>query len=136
MQNASASILLLAALAAAPAIAAAQAPAVANESLNHSSTHSLAGTVADSLSRQALPFATVVLQAAIDAKNLLSTVANAQGAFRLEAVPAGKYELQVRYVGYKNAAPVAVTVGDGQVATLAPVLLAADRKLQIGRAHV
>ena len=132
MQNASASILLLTALATAPAIAAAQAPTAANAARSYSATQSLFGTVADSLSRQALPFATVVLQAAIDAKNLLSTVANAQGAFRFEAVPAGKYELQVHYVGYKNAAPVAVTVGDGQVATLAPVLLAADRKLLAG----
>jgi len=85
--------------------------------------------VVDSLSRQALPFATVVLQAANDAKNLLSTVTNEQGAFRFGAVPAGKYELQVRYVGYRTAAPVAITVAAARPATLAPVLLAADRKL-------
>ena len=131
MQNASASILLLTALAAAPSIAAPQAPAVASESGTPSFTHSLTGTVADSLSRQALPFATVVLQGPADAHNLLSTVTNAQGAFRFEAVPAGKYDLQVRYVGYKTAAPVSVTVGNGQSAALA-VLLVADRKLLAG----
>ena len=129
MNNASASLLLLSALAALPATAAAQAPAATNKSLGQVRPQSLAGTVADSLGRQALPFATVVLQGAAGASHLLSTVADAQGAFRFEAVPAGSYTLQVRYVGYKTAAPVPVTVAADQPATLAPVLLAADRKL-------
>ncbi len=132
MQNASTSLLLLAALAAAPCIAAAQASAAATNSLHHAITQSLAGTVADSLSRQALPFATVVLQGPAEASNLRSTMTDAQGAFRFEAVPAGRYALQVRYVGYKTGPPVAVTIGSGPPAALAPVLLAADRKLLAG----
>jgi hypothetical protein len=133
MKNAPASVLLLSALAALPATAAAQAPAAAKAAAtklpSRAATQALTGTVADSLSRQALPFATVVLQGADDATRLLSTVSDAQGAFRFEAVPAGRYTLQVRYVGYKTAAPVALTVGSDKPATLAPVLLAADRKL-------
>ncbi|MFD2721278.1 outer membrane beta-barrel protein [Hymenobacter monticola] len=142
MKNAPASVLLLSALAALPATVAAQAPAaaqaatkgtaaakVAAQSLSRSAAQSLTGTVADSLGRQALPFATVVLQSADDAKTLLSTVSDAQGAFRFEAVPAGRYTLQVRYVGYKAAAPVALTMAADKPAALAPVLLAADRKM-------
>ncbi|HEX8327882.1 MAG TPA: outer membrane beta-barrel family protein [Hymenobacter sp.] len=130
MKNASTSLLFLAALATAPAVALAQIPATtAAQALSPSAASSLSGTVADSLGRQALPFATVILQATADARNLLSTVSNEQGAFRFDAVPAGSYELQVRYVGYKTTAPVAVTVAAGQPTALAPVLLAADRQL-------
>ena len=133
MQNASASILLLAALAAAPSIGAAQAPVAAPNSLIHSITYSLSGTVADSLSQQALPFATVLLQATGDAQNVLSTITDAQGAFRFETVPAaGRYELRVRYLGYKTGAPVALTVAADHATTLPPVLLAADRQLLKG----
>jgi hypothetical protein len=136
MKNAPASVLLLSALAALPATVAAQAPAAAKAAAtklpSRAATQPLTGTVADSLSRQTLPFATVALQGADDAKTLLSTVSDAQGAFRFEAVPAGSYTLQVRYVGYKTAAPVALTVGSDKPAALAPVLLAADRKLLAG----
>jgi hypothetical protein len=132
MKNAPASILLLSALAALPAVAAAQAPAAkatAAQSLRSASAQLLTGTVADSLSRQALPFATVVLQAADDAARMLSTVTNEQGRFHFEAVPAGRYTLVARYMGYKIAAPVVLTVAANQSADLAPVLLAPDRKL-------
>jgi hypothetical protein len=120
MKNASASLLLLAALAAVPAVATAQtAPAPTNQS---AISYPLSGTIADSLSRQALPFATVVLQPTAGA--VLSTVSNEHGAFHFERVPAGRYQLLGRYVGYKTAAPVAVEVGAGQPATLVPILLA------------
>jgi hypothetical protein len=118
MKNASASLLLVAALAAAPAVATAQtAPAT-----QRATAPALRGTVADSLSRQPLAFATVVLQPATTAP-VLSTISDEHGAFHFEAVPAGRYQLLVRYIGYKTAAPVAVEVGSGQPATLAPVLL-------------
>lgn len=123
MKNASASLLLLTGLAAAPAVATAQtAPAMAPAGQRTAS--SLNGTVADSLYRRALPFATVVLQPAA-ATLLLSTVSNEHGAFRFEQVPAGRYQLLVRYIGHKTAPPLAVEVGEGQPLTLAPVLLAA-----------
>lgn len=136
MKNAPASVLLLSALAALPATAAAQAPAAAKatvaQSLRSATAQPLTGTVADSLSRQALSFATVVLQSAADAKVLLSTVSDEQGAFRFEAVPAGRYMLMARYMGYKAAAPLALTVAADKPATPAAVLLAPDRKLLAG----
>ncbi|AII52331.1 outer membrane beta-barrel protein [Hymenobacter sp. APR13] len=121
MKNASASLLLVAALAAVPAVATAQtAPASAGQR----AAAALRGTVADSLSRQALPFATVVLQPAVTAP-VLSTISDEHGAFHFEAVPAGRYQLLVRYIGYKTAAPLVVEVSGGQPVVLAPVLLAA-----------
>lgn len=126
MKTASASLLLLAALAAVPAATTAQT-APASQS---AAARTLSGTVADSLSRQVLPFATVVLQPAA-ATPVLSTISNEHGAFRFEQVPAGRYQLLVRYIGYQTAAPVTVEVGAGQPATLSPVLLApAGQQLQ------
>ncbi|WBO83758.1 outer membrane beta-barrel protein [Hymenobacter yonginensis] len=120
MKNVSASLLLVAALAAVPAVATAQ---TASASAGQHAAAALRGTVADSLSQQPLPFATVVLQPATTAP-VLSTISNEHGAFHFEQVPAGRYQLLVRYIGYKTAAPVAVEVGSGQPAMLAPVLLA------------
>ncbi|MCR5887494.1 TonB-dependent receptor [Hymenobacter sp. J193] len=124
MKNASASLLFLASLAslaAVPAVSIAQITAPAQAS-QPAAAHPLTGTVADSLTRQVLPFATVVLQPA--AGSVLSTISNEQGAFRFEQVPAGRYQLLVRYLGYKSGAPVGVEVGAGLPAALAPVLLA------------
>jgi hypothetical protein len=133
MKTISTSFLLLSALATVPAATLAQTPvAPASKPLSRVATQPLSGTVADSLSQQALPFATVLLQAAADAKNVLSTITNEQGAYRFEAVPAGRYELRVRYLGYKAGAPVAVTVAADQATTLPQLRLAADRQLLKG----
>ena len=133
MKTASASFLLLSALAALPVAAIAQTPAAAApKSLSRVAVQPLAGSVADSLSQQPLAFATVLLQAADDAKNVLSTITNEQGAYRFEAVPAGRYELRVRYLGYKTGAPVAVTIAADRATTLPLVRLAADHKLLAG----
>ena len=124
MRTATTSVLLLTALASLPTAARAQAtPAAARPA----AAQPLSGTVADSLGHQGLPFATVLLHATADAKAVLSTITNEHGAYRFEAVPAGSYQLHVRYLGYRAAAPVAVTIAAGRPATLAPVLLAADR---------
>ncbi|GAA4056107.1 outer membrane beta-barrel family protein [Hymenobacter glaciei] len=133
MKTATASFLLFSALAAVPAATLAQTPvAAATKALRPATTQPLSGTVADSLSQQALPFATVLLQTAGDAKNVLSTVTNEQGAYRFEAVPAGAYELRVRYLGYKTGAPVAVTIAADHAATLPLLRVAADRQLLKG----
>lgn len=73
MKNASASLLFLASLAAVPAVSIAQITAPAQAS-QPAAAHPLTGTVADSLTHQALPFATVVLQSA--AGSVLSTISN------------------------------------------------------------
>jgi hypothetical protein len=86
----------------------------------------LTGTVADSVSRQALAFATVVLRPATDAKNALSTVTTDKGTFSFAGLVAGTYALEVHYLGYRAARPVAVTVGAGSMPAVA-VALAPER---------
>ncbi|PJJ53285.1 outer membrane beta-barrel protein [Hymenobacter chitinivorans] len=126
MKNVFPALLLASTLAAAPALVSAQtSPAAAQ------ATGAVTGQVADSLSRQPLAFATVILRPAADSKNALSTMTNEQGSFRFEAVPAGAYSLLVNYVGYKTSAPAALTVAAGLNAAPA-VALAPDQKLLKG----
>ncbi len=118
MQHVFASLLLAAAATTAATPAAAQA-AITHQT---ASLGTLTGTVADSASHQALPFATVVLRPAADAKNLLSTLTDDKGAFNFAGLAAGSYTLQVQYLGYRPAAPVAVVVGAGSTPAVALAL--------------
>ncbi|MCK5573572.1 MAG: TonB-dependent receptor [Bacteroidetes bacterium] len=58
----------------------------------------LSGTVVDATSRRSLPGANVVLTG-----TAFGTVTGPQGEFRLEALPAGTYRLQVSTLGYLSA---------------------------------
>lgn len=118
MQNVFASLFFAGALASAAGQAAAQTPATHSAA----SLSTLTGTVADSASHQALPFATVVLRPAADTKNILSTLTNDKGAFSFAGLAAGSYVLQVQYLGYRTAAPVAVAVGVGSTPAVALAL--------------
>ncbi len=118
MKNVFASLLFAAAAATATTQAAAQAPATQSAS----PAGTLTGTVADSASRQALPFATVVLRPAADAKSPLSTVTNDKGAFSFAGLAAGSYALAVHYLGYRTSRPVAVAVGAGPAPAVAVAL--------------
>ncbi|GAB2965183.1 outer membrane beta-barrel family protein [Hymenobacter coalescens] len=126
MKPAFRSLLLAATVGAATPLAAAAQPAPTTQAARPSAP--ITGSVADSLTRQALPFATVVLHSAADSKAVLSTVSSEQGRFVFEAVAAGEYLLTVQYLGYRRAVPVAVAAGGGPVA----VLLAPDQKLLKG----
>ncbi|SFQ66981.1 outer membrane beta-barrel family protein [Hymenobacter arizonensis] len=128
MKNAFNSLLLVGALAAAPSLAIAQTAAA---QATPAALGSVAGTVADSLSREPLAFATVILLP-VDAQNALSTMTTDKGAFSLAGVPAGQYTLLVRYLGYKESAPVAVAVAAGRSTAVAPLALAADRHVLAG----
>jgi hypothetical protein len=115
------SLLLTGTLASAATLATAQtAPAPAAQTA--AATGTLAGTVADSVSHQALAFATVVLRPTADAKNVLSTITTDKGAFSFAGLAAGAYSLEVRYLGYRTGQPTAVTVGTGANAPLAMAL--------------
>jgi len=109
MKNVFASLLLTGTLAS----AAQQAAAQVADTPAASTLGTLTGTVADSVSRQALAFATIVLRPAADAKNALSTVTTDKGTFSFANLATGPYTLEVHYLGYRAPQPVAVTVGTG-----------------------
>jgi hypothetical protein len=123
MNHTFASLLLTGTLASAASLATAQTPATPSAA---ATVGTLTGTVADSVSRQALPFATVVLRPAAAAQNVLSTLTDDKGAFSFTGLAAGTYALEVRYLGYRTGRPTAVTVSAGPNATLA-VALAPER---------
>jgi len=92
--------------------AAAQTPTPAAAS----TTGSLTGTVLDSLSRQPVAYATVVLlPPAPNDKPITGVAADDQGHFALTKLAAGDFRLRASYVGY-GTRTLAVTVGVGPTA--------------------
>ncbi|SES79325.1 TonB-dependent receptor family protein [Hymenobacter actinosclerus] len=130
MKTASASLLLLAALVAAPAVATAQTTPAKTAAGRPTAAAALSGTVADSLTGQPLAFATMVVRKSADPAFVLSTMTDEKGAFRFEGLAAGTYNLLGTYIGYRNGAVEAVVVSantaDNKPLTMA---LAPDRNL-------
>ncbi|RZK23686.1 MAG: TonB-dependent receptor [Hymenobacter sp.] len=80
-----------------------------------SGTGSLTGTVLDSVSRQPVSYATVVLLPAASEKAISGVAADDAGKFLLTKLPAGTFRLRVSYVGYGTHTQ-AVTVTSGATA--------------------
>ncbi|WP_460550373.1 TonB-dependent receptor domain-containing protein [Hymenobacter daeguensis] len=92
-------------LAALPAAAQAPAPAAAG-------TGSLTGTVLDSLKKEPVPYATVVLLPATGESPITGVAADDAGRFALNKLTAGSFRLRVSYVGYgTQTRNVTVTAG-------------------------
>ncbi len=109
--------LLLAFLLAAPALSCpvwAQQPAPAAPALP-AGTGSLTGAVLDSLKKEPVPYATVVLLPATGDSPITGVAADDAGKFSLTKLTAGSFRLRVSYVGYGTQTR-AVTVGAGATA--------------------
>ena len=101
--------------------AAAQTPAItpatATATTASAATGSLTGTVLDSLKREPVPYATVVLlpplfSATPPDKPITGVAADDAGRFTLTKLPVGRYRLRVSYVGYgTQTRAVTVTAG-------------------------
>ena len=97
-------------------------------------TGSLLGIVRDSVSRQPVPYATVVLLPGASGTNpLASATTNEQGVFTLLNLAPGAFRLQVSFVGYA-ARTLAVSVSSAST-TLPPILLLPASQ-QLGEAVV
>jgi len=93
-------------------------------------TGSLSGAVLDSVSRQPVAYATVVLLPAAEGDSALAGMAaDERGRFTLTKLAAGTFRLRVSFVGY--AARTRLVRVSGAATTLPPVLLApAAQQLQ------
>ena len=92
-------------------------PATATATTASAATGSLTGTVLDSLKREPVPYATVVLlpplfSATPPDKPITGVAADDAGRFTLTKLPVGRYRLRVSYVGYGTQTR-AVTVAAG-----------------------
>lgn len=68
--------------------------------INAQNEQSVTGKVIDEKSRQAVPFASVVLMK--ESGMLTGTIGDDKGEFKISPVPKGKYTLKVTFVGYKQ----------------------------------
>ncbi len=62
----------------------------------------ITGTIIDSLSGQALEYATIGLIATETNKAIDGSASDDKGTFTLEEVPSGNYKLQIYFIGYKT----------------------------------
>ncbi|OUJ70544.1 carboxypeptidase regulatory-like domain-containing protein [Hymenobacter crusticola] len=65
----------------------------------------LTGTLLDADTREPIPYANVVLLRATDNAYIRSVKTNADGSFRLEKVPFGKYKFTTTVLGYQQMEP-------------------------------
>jgi outer membrane receptor protein involved in Fe transport len=94
-------------------------PAAAQAPTPLAATGSLSGTVLDSLSRQPVAYATVVLLPLSGDKSITGVAADDQGHFSFTRLAAGAFRLRASYVGYgTRTRPVTVGVGATAVGTL------------------
>jgi outer membrane receptor protein involved in Fe transport len=99
-------------------LALAQSPA-APAAAPATGTGSLTGTVLDSVSRQPVSYATVVLLPAASEKAITGVGADDAGTFSLTRLPAGSFRLRISYVGYgTRTLPVTVTGGAVALGTI------------------
>lgn len=82
----------------------------------------ITGAVVDSLKKEPVPYATVVLlpAASTDSKPVTGVAADDQGRFSISKIAAGSYRLQVSFVGYASQTKT-ITVsasGDNNVGTI------------------
>ena len=85
----------------------------------------LYGQVGDSLTKGALPNATVILKGSDTSFHALS---NAKGSFHFNDLPAGTYTLSVVYIGYRTYTKEGVVLKGDEVAAPADIYLALDQQ--------
>ncbi|MBT9393181.1 carboxypeptidase-like regulatory domain-containing protein [Hymenobacter sp. NST-14] len=130
MKTAPAALLFVAALAAVPAAATAQTTAAAASAGRQAPAAALSGTATDSLTRQPLPFATIVARKSTDPAFVLSTMTDEKGAFRFEGLAAGTYNLLGTYIGYQSRTVESVVVrADGAGTQGLTISLAPDQQV-------
>lgn len=62
----------------------------------------VSGTLKDVTDGNALPYANVILENATKADQRFGTITDETGIFSLDGVPAGTYQLEISYIGYKS----------------------------------
>ena len=86
----------------------------------------LVGTVVDAETGESLPSASVALYAAPDSSFATGAATDLDGAFRVESVRPGTYQVRASFVGYVTRRLRGVAVAPGQTVDLGRIELAAD----------
>ncbi len=119
-------------------VAAAQAQGVATAApVAAAATGSISGVVRDDKTQQPVAYATVVVLPAdsADTKAVTGVAASADGSFRIDKLPEGRYRLRASFVGYApRTRPVAVSAGPpfAVVFRLAPAATALSEAVVVG----
>lgn len=104
---------------------------VQGQSLNQT----IKGRVMDKVSQTSLPGATVAIA---ESNPILATITDVDGYFRLENIPLGRYNIEIRFVGYTPITIPEVLVGSGKEVVLNVEMVESVIKLDevVVKAHV
>ena len=83
--------------------------------INTGLTQVIRGTILDADTRIPLVGANVIL---LNYQPLTGTVTDAEGNFRIEKMPVGRYDIEVTYIGYEPAIIREVLIGSGKEAVM------------------
>ena len=86
----------------------------------------ITGVVVDATTGETLPSATAAVYADRDSSFVTGAAANLDGAFRVENVPPGRYQVRVSFVGYTTLRLRGQAVAPGQTLALDTLRLSAD----------
>lgn len=104
---------------------------VQGQSLNQT----IKGRVMDKVSQTSLPGATVAIA---ESNPIVATITDVDGYFRLENIPLGRYNIEIRFVGYTPITIPEVLVGSGKEVVLNVEMVESVVKLEevVIKAHV
>lgn len=89
---------------------------------------SVTGSLSDSITKQAVPFATVALQTPVGTI-ITGVTTDTKGRFLLEKVAVGTYKLVISFVGYRTRTVDQVTItAEKPTFDLGPIILATDSR--------
>lgn len=91
-----------------------------------SSAQTIKGKVTDAKTGEPLSGATISLE-----DTHFATIANLDGSYQLKNIPAGTYELEIKYVGYQKIEQKGISVKSGQILALDYQLKSESRELSM-----
>ncbi|HPB06565.1 MAG TPA: carboxypeptidase-like regulatory domain-containing protein, partial [Prolixibacteraceae bacterium] len=78
-------------------------------------TQTVKGKVYDKVSQSSLPGATILIK---DTDPARATITDSEGSFRIEKVPVGRYNIEIRTLGYTPVSLTEILVGSGKEVVL------------------
>ena len=82
---------------------------------SYSQTGSVTGKVVDSVKKEPIEFANVIIYSVPDSAQVNGTVTNSGGTFELTKIGAGKYYIDIQFVGYEKKRLKGITISPGNL---------------------
>ncbi|WP_298519901.1 TonB-dependent receptor [uncultured Kordia sp.] len=82
------------------------------------------GKVIDATSKEAIPYATIVIKSKADSKVITGAISDDNGNFKIEKIPAGAIIVDIQFIGYETISKEATISADNKVIDVGTVSIA------------